>query len=252
MTQHRFFVPPEWIHEKSVTLYGATAHQVRNVLRLRPGDRIVVLDNTGWECEVELQQVSSSSVIGWIIEERPAMGEPRTRIVLYQAALKARKFEFVLQKGTELGVSEFVPIICERSVVGDVSDLDSKLERWQHVIREAAEQSHRGRLPILRAAMMFALACQEAVAANACAFILSEHDAQFSLKHALANITSNERKPPAAFSLLVGPEGGFTNEEIYLAAQYGVQAVQLGPRVLRAETAGLVAASVILYEMEQD
>ncbi|MGQ9502925.1 MAG: RsmE family RNA methyltransferase [Anaerolineae bacterium] len=250
MTQHRFFIPPEWIREQSVTLFGEIAHQVCSVLRLRPGDHIIVLDNTGWECEVELQRVSPGDVIGRVVEERPATGEPRTRIILYQAALRARRFEFVLQKGTELGIAEFVPVVCERSLVADVSDLDAKRERWQHIIREAAEQSHRGRLPALRTAMMFALACQEAVTANTCAFILSEHEEHFNLKQALAHVKDNERKPPVTFSLFVGPEGGFTMDEIYLAAQYGIQPVGLGPRVLRAETAGLVAASAILYEME--
>ncbi len=250
MTQHRFFIPAEWIREQSVTLSDETAHQVCNVLRLRPGDRIIVLDNTGWECEVELQQVSQGTVTGQVVAERPATGEPRTRIVLYQAALRARRFEFVLQKGTELGIAEFVPVVCERSLVADVSDLDAKRERWQHIIREAAEQSHRGRLPVLRAAMMFALACQEAIAADTCALILSEHERCANLKQVLAHAKGNERKPPVAFSLFVGPEGGFTADEIYLAAQYGIQPVGLGPRVLRAETAGLVAASAILYEME--
>jgi len=250
MTQPRFFIPPEWIREKCVTLSGEIAHQISSVLRLRPGERIIVLDNTGWECEVELQRVSLGKVIGHVIEERPATGEPRTRIVLYQAALRARRFEFVLQKGTELGIAEFVPIVCERSLVAEVSDLDAKRERWQHIIREAAEQSHRGRLPVLRTAMMFALACQEAIAVGNCAWILSEHERHTSLKQALAHVKDNERKPPVAFSLFVGPEGGFTADEIYLAAQYGIQPVGLGPRILRAETAGLVAASAILYEME--
>lgn len=250
MTQHRFFVPPEWIQEKCVTLSGEIAHQIGSVLRLRPGERIIVLDNTGWECEVELQRVSPGNVIGQVIEERPATGEPRTRIILYQATLKARRFEFVLQKGTELGIAEFVPVVCERSLVAEVSDLDAKRERWQHIIREAAEQSHRGRLPVLRAAMMFALACQEAMATNTCAFILSEHERHTSLKQALTHAKANECRPPVAFSLFVGPEGGFTADEVYLATQYGIRPVGLGPRVLRAETAGLVAASAILYEME--
>ncbi|MCS7260969.1 MAG: 16S rRNA (uracil(1498)-N(3))-methyltransferase, partial [Anaerolineae bacterium] len=150
MTQHRFFIPPEWIREKHVTLSGEMAHQICNVLRLRLGDRIIVLDDTGWEYEVELQRVSQCHVIGQVVEKRPATGEPRTRIVLYQAALRARRFEFVLQKGTELGIAEFVPVVCERSLVAEVSDLDAKRERWQHIIREAAEQSRRGRLPVLR------------------------------------------------------------------------------------------------------
>jgi 16S rRNA (uracil1498-N3)-methyltransferase len=250
MTQPRFFVPPDWIHERQVTLADDVEHQVRNVLRLRPGDRIIVLDDTGWECEVELTRVERDGVTGQVTDERPATGEPRTHICLYQAALKARRFELVLQKGTELGVAEFVPLVCERSVVGDVAEIDARQERWRRIIREAAEQSRRGRLPILRPTAMFTLACQEAVDAGALTLILSEHQPPLTLKQALERARSEGGKAPAAVSLFVGPEGGFSSEEVYLAAQYGAVPVTMGPRILRAETAGLVAAAGVLYALE--
>ena len=250
MTLHRFFIPPDWIHEKQVTLSGEVAHQMRNVLRLETGDRVVVLDDTGWECEVELSQVEQGVVKGQVVEERQSTGEPRTRVNLYQSVLKARKFEVVLQKGTELGIVEFVPIVCERSVVGDVSDVDARQERWRRIIREAAEQSRRGRLPVLRPTAMFGPACQETVSCGSRALILSEHTKDVSLKDVLARPLGTGDAPCDTVSLFVGPEGGFTSEEVYLAVQYGALPVGLGPRILRAETAGLVAASAVLYELE--
>ncbi len=250
MTLHRFFVPPEWIQEKQVTLSDEVAHQVRNVLRLQAGDHVVVLDNTGWECEVELSQVERDRVKGQVIEERRSTGEPHTRVKLYQSLLKARKFELVLQKGTELGIVEFVPLVCERSVVGDVSEVDARQERWRRIIREASEQSRRGRLPVLRPAAMFAAACEGALDAGERVLILSEHDEVTNLKQALTGAAGTDRAASKVVSLFVGPEGGFTPEEVYLAEQYGAQPVGLGPRILRAETAGLVAASAVFYELE--
>jgi 16S rRNA (uracil1498-N3)-methyltransferase len=250
MTLHRFFIPPEWIRDKQVTLSDEAAHQARNVLRLRAGDRVVVLDDTGWECEVELSQVDRDGVKGQVIEERQSAGEPRTRVKLYQSVLKARKFELVLQKGTELGIVEFVPLVSERSVVGDVSEVDAKQERWRRVIREAAEQSRRGRLPVLRPTAMFAPACQEAVEGGEMALILSECEETVNLKQALGSAADQDSALSRVVSLFVGPEGGFTPEEVYLAEQYGARPVGLGPRILRAETAGLVAASAVFYELE--
>ena len=108
------------------------------------------------EWQVKLTSVRKTSVDGEIIGQSAAQGEPTVRLTLYQGALKGQKFEWVLQKGTELGVSCFVPTVCERSVVRNLGALDKKQERWQHIIREAAEQSGRGKLPRLEAAMPLA------------------------------------------------------------------------------------------------
>jgi 16S rRNA (uracil1498-N3)-methyltransferase len=245
---HRFFIPPEWINGQQVTLVEDVAHQVRNVLRMRAGDRLIVLDDSGWEREVELSRVTPNVVIGYVTEERLAAGEPRTKISLYQGVLKAQKFEWVLQKGTELGLVEFIPVVCERSVVGDLEDVDRKLGRWGRIIREAAEQSGRGRLPVLRPAMLFTQGCQRAARSGGLALVPWEGEKATSLKSALAASGSGEDRP-FSISLFIGPEGGLTPEEVQAARRYQAQPVSLGPRILRAETAGLVAASAILYEL---
>jgi len=245
---HRFFIPPEWINNQQVTLIEDVAHQVRNVLRMRPGDRLIVLDDSGWEREVELSRLTRNVVIGYVVEERLAVGEPRTKISLYQGVLKAQKFEWVLQKGTELGLVEFIPLVCERSLVGDLEDVDRKLGRWGRIIREAAEQSRRGRLPVLRPAMLFDQGCQRAMRSGGLSLVPWEEESTTSLKSALRAGGDGEDRP-FSVSLFIGPEGGLTAEEIEVARRYQVQPVTLGPRILRAETAGLVAASAILYEL---
>ncbi len=245
---HRFFIPPEWINDQQVTLIEDVAHQIRHVLRMRPGDRLIVLDDSGWEREVELSRVTRNVVIGYVAEERLAAGEPRTKISLYQGVLKAQKFEWVLQKGTELGLVEFIPVVCERSLVGDLEDVDRKLGRWQRIIREAAEQSGRGRLPVLRSAMLFTQSCQRATRSGGLALVPWEREQATSLKLALTAGAGGKDRP-FSISLFIGPEGGLTPEEIQVARRYNAQPVSLGPRILRAETAGLVAASAILYEL---
>jgi 16S rRNA (uracil1498-N3)-methyltransferase len=245
---HRFFVPPEWINGPQVTLSEDIARQIRHVLRMGAGDRVIVLDDSGWEREVELSHVGQNVAMGYVVAERLAAGEPRTRISLYQGVLKAQKLEWVLQKGTELGLVEFIPLVCERSVVGDLEDVDRKLGRWQRIIREAAEQSRRGRQPVLRPAMLFTQACQRALRSGGLALVPWEEEKAAGLKAAL-NAESDGGKRPFSLSLFIGPEGGLTLDEIKVARSYHVQPVSLGPRILRAETAGLVAAAAILYEL---
>jgi len=248
MSTHRFFIPPDWIDGRQVTLIEDTAHQIRHVLRMRAGDRLILLDDSGWEREVELTRVTQNVVMGRVIEERLAAGEPRTKISLYQGVLKAQKFEWVLQKGTELGLIEFIPVVCERSVVGDLEDVDRKLGRWGRIIREAAEQSRRGRLPVLRPAMLFSQGCQRAKRSGGLALVPWEGEKTTSLNSALTAGEGGANRP-FSISIFIGPEGGLTDEEMQSAASYSVRAVSLGPRILRAETAGLVAASAILYEL---
>ena len=246
---HRFFIPPEWIDRQKVTLVDEVAHQIRNVLRMKPGRKIIVLDNFGHEYTVQLTHVARNVVVGEIVDKQPAGNEPDLKISLYQGTLKAQKFEWVLQKGTELGIAEFIPVISERSVLGDVETADRKLLRWERIIQEAAEQSRRGTLPELRPAMMFAQACQRASRMEGVGLLAWEEAETDPLRSILTAIPQK----PQTVSLFIGPEGGFTVDEARLAHGYGIWPVWLGRRILRAETAGLVAASVILYhfgEME--
>jgi len=252
---HRFFVPPSALTTQPIILTGDQAHQVRRVLRMRLGDRATLLDGCGWAYEGILVAVGEADVRFQAVRRWEAAGEPATQITVYQAVLKGERFGWALQKGVEVGVSAFVPLICERNVVDDLSAMESKRERWARIIQEAAEQCGRGRLPELRSAQLFAQAVQPASPPALPAprrsggrFILWEGEAQARLCAALAGCNFG---PGAGIQIFVGPEGGFTEEEIALARGYGVQPVSLGPRILRAETAGVVAAALILYEADE-
>jgi 16S rRNA (uracil1498-N3)-methyltransferase len=245
---HRFFVPPELLAQESVRLTGALAHQIHNVLRMQPGQQVTLLDNSGWEYTVGLTAVSSKEVQGQVVERSVKANEPRTKITLYQSVLKGSRFEWALQKGTELGVSEFVPVIASRCILQNLADAEAKFPRWQRVILEAAEQCGRAKFPALLPAVMFAAACERAGDGGSLALMPWEEETTFTLKWVLRP-QGNGIARPFNISLLVGPEGGFTAEEASRAAGYGIRTVTLGPRILRAETAGMVAAAAIFYEM---
>ena len=243
---HRFFVPPEVIQQDNrVSLTGYLVHQIHHVLRLRPGAEIVLLDNSGWEHVVELMEVSPKLVKGVVRLRRVPANEPRTKITLYQSLLKGERFEFTLQKGTEVGIVEFVPIITDRCIVTSLTDASTKLTRWQRVILEAAEQCGRAKFPALRPALMFPAACEQA-SGKGLSLIPWEEETTFSLKWVLRPSAGDR---PFTINLFIGPEGGFTPQEVALAGEYGIRPVTLGPRIFRAETAGLIAATAILYEM---
>jgi 16S rRNA (uracil1498-N3)-methyltransferase len=239
---HRFFVRPERIQDKEVVL-GEQAHQIRDVLRLEVGERINVLDNEGAEYEVELTEVRKDEARGQVVEKREATGEPGVRITLYQSILLREKFEWVLQKCTEVGVARFVPVFTGRSVVRDSSIKASRFERWRRIIQEAAEQSRRGRLPELAAPVRFEDAL-EGLDGFDISLIASPEAKGKSLRDCL-------KGPGTAgtVAVFVGPEGGFTNDEANKACGNGAIAFSLGKRILRTETAAVVASSVILYEM---
>jgi len=233
---HRFFLSPERIAGDRIVIEGKLVYQLRRVLRLGGGERITVLDDSGYEYEVELGRVGGHQIEGKVLSRTLSPGEPGIRIVLFQGLLKATKFEFVLQKGTELGIAAFVPLLCQRSVA-DIPG-ERRIARWQNIIREAAEQSHRGRLPALFPATDFGHACGPVTATS---LLFQEGE------KGLASALRRWPAPPPSLNLFVGPEGGFSAAEVELAKQQGIVPVGLGRRILRAETAALVAAAAILY-----
>lgn len=238
---HRFFLPADWIVKGTVVITGKLVHQLRNVLRLGTGDHITILDNSGWEYEVELQQVDSSKIKGRVVNKSLAVSEPRTKITLYQALLKGSNFEFVLQKCTEIGVAGFVPIICERCVAGEP---DSKrLSRWRSIITEAAEVSRRGKLPVLHNPTSLTEAGKSA---SGISLLPWEEERAKGIGDVLRS--HHQAKEIPEVSIFVGPEGGFSPNEVGFARSCGIVPVSLGRRILRAETAGLVAAAIMLYE----
>jgi 16S rRNA (uracil1498-N3)-methyltransferase len=239
---HRFFLSPGAIAGNDVTFDPAATHQLRNVLRLRPGDRVIVLDNSGLEYEVVLTTLERDSAVGQVCTRQRTQAEPRVSLTLYQSTIKGDRFEWVLQKGTELGVSRFVPISTERTILRDPERLEGKHSRWERIIREAAEQSRRGRLPRLLPHASFAEACREGARTHDIVLLPWVAAPGSGLAATLQSLSS----PVNSVALVVGPEGGFTPQEAALAQACGIHLVTLGPRILRAETAGVVASAIVL------
>ena len=237
---HRFFVPQDWLAEGKAFIKGEQAQQISHVLRLKSGDHITVLDNSGGEYDVEIEKVGGELVQGKVVGKALCASEPKIKITLYQALLKADKFEFVLQKAVELGVSAFVPFTCERCVVKKPEE--NKVNRWQKIIQEAAEQSRRALLPVLHPAVSFKEACEMAGAPS---ILLWEEEKSTGLTVVLR---SQPFRSTQTLNVFVGPEGGFSAAEAEHAKSREIVSVSLGRRILRAETAGLAAVSAILYE----
>src|SRR3989442_1165187 len=148
---HRFFIAPELLKKTGIeiSLANEQAHQIRDVLRLTIGEQLLLLDNSGGEILAAIAKIGKTGVEVHLVERRPGKSEPRVRITLCQGLLKSARFEWILEKGTELGVSVFAPILCRRSMAGLEDAGPSKQQRWQRIIQEAAEQSGRSRLPEL-------------------------------------------------------------------------------------------------------
>ncbi|MGQ9573631.1 MAG: 16S rRNA (uracil(1498)-N(3))-methyltransferase [Dehalococcoidia bacterium] len=238
---HRFFVPPEAIVGQEARLGAELARRMARVLRLRPGDHVLLLNNAGREFEVELTALTTRAGHALILASREGAGEPNFRLVLYQALIKGQRFDWVLEKGTELGVAAFVPVVSSRSVVRPIEATAARRERWRRVIVEAAEQSGRSRLPEISPPLPFADAC---ASAGGLRILPWEGESAASLSDVLA-----AERPVDAVSLFIGPEGGFPPEEVELARQQGVRTVSLGRRILRAETAAIAAAALVLNEL---
>jgi len=235
---HRFFVPPEWISQNGIIVIGEQSRQMKEVLRLRSGDQIAILDNTGMEYQAKIVEITSERVLGEIIRRDNCPNEPGVGVILYQALLKNNKFELILQKCAEMGVVQFVPIDCERCIAGKPGK--ARFDRWQKIIVEAAEQSRRGKIPELKPVISFKQACE---GANGLSLIPWEGGG-IGIRDALANVEDTKR-----ISIFIGPEGGFSASEIAYAQRQGIIPVTLGKRILRAETAGMVTPVIVLYEL---
>lgn len=240
----RFFVDFPLADGQEVRLAGALARQLSRVLRLRPGARIVLLDGSGRECTVELISLSAGEATGRVVACRRNEAEPRLAITLYVAPLKGDRFAWTLQKGTEVGAAAFVPVLTERTVALPDARDGGKLERWRRIAREAAEQSGRGRVPAVAPPVRFTDACRQAVLAGPALLPWEEEPAR-ELRAAIRGLGWPER-----LGLFIGPEGGFTAEEVALARAGGIEPVTLGPRILRAETAAVVATVLALASAE--
>jgi 16S rRNA (uracil1498-N3)-methyltransferase len=246
MPAGRFVVPAELLAPGEVELPPEVAHQARDVLRLEVGDTLTLLDGAGQQWTGTLTEVGRRRVVARLLTPLAAAPtEPAVRLVLYQGVLKAARFEWVLQKGTELGVAAFVPLISERSVGGAEATGDAKRARWRRLLEEATEQCGRTRVPQLAEPSALPRALAD-LPPTTLALIPWEGEHTRSLRAAIQAHARAVTTPPSEAHLFIGPEGGFAADEIALASRHGAVAVTLGPRILRAETAALAASALLL------
>lgn len=244
---HRFYLPDGPPADGPLLLPRHIARQLSRVLRMRPGDEIGVFDGSGIQWTVELDEVTPRSAAGHVVDVTRPSTESRVEITLYQSIIDAAPFELVLQKGVELGVTHFVPLLTDRvRGAGPTGASGHRQTRWARIVQEAAEQSGRVCVPDVTSPVTLDAAF-EAEAPPAVTLIVPwEGETSLSLRAVLRN---PETRPVDAVRVLIGPKGGLTGSEIEFLRARGALIVTLGNRVLRSETAAIATVSAILYEL---
>lgn len=243
----RFFVEARFIKESRLNITGREARHIATVLRLESGDMISVFDNSGKEYAVLIERSAPSRVEGRIIQEKTVEKESPVEITLFQGLPKSSKMDFIVEKCTELGVHRIVPIITSRTVPKvDPEKMESRRSRWERIAREASKQSGRINVPEIGSVTTF----QDALSGEMDLKLIPwEDERSTTIKSALRKC---DVAYPFHIGVFIGPEGGFTRDEIGQARHSGAISVSLGRRVLKTETAGVVASAIILYELEPD
>ncbi len=243
---YRFFVPAEQIFDNYAEIIGDDVNHIRNVLRMEPGEKVVISCGQGIDYYCIIKDVRSECVVLDILEETPVTTELPVKLVLFQALPKADKMELIIQKAIELGAYEVVPVRTKRSVVKlDEKKAAKKQQRWQAIAEAAAKQSGRGIVPQVHQVVSFseALTMAKELSANVIPYELFDDMAQTT--KVLEHICDNE-----SIGIFIGPEGGFERGEVEKAMEAGVQPISLGKRILRTETAGLAILSVLMFRIE--
>ncbi len=255
MTRRRFYAPPGAFNSKldSVRLEADEARHLRDVLRLKAGDEVYVFDGAGKEfhCRVEdsRRDIAQLKVIS---EVDPAKPESPLQLTLAVALLKGEKFDLVVQKATELGVTRLVPVVTKLADIRlrDSSDAAKRVTRWQRIALEAAKQSGRALVPKITGPVSFESFIQDAANRELNRLMFSEREGQ-SIIEALKGTEGKVPANPISLAALIGSEGGWTNEELEAARQAGWTIVTLGGRTLRAETAA-ISVAVLLQHVAGD
>ena len=236
----KFFLTPEEIQDSFMVLTGEQYNHAK-VLRLKNGDAVTVCDGLGTDYNCTVSDVSDGRISLVVQSKDTSAAEPKVETTIYMAFAKADKFEHVIQKATELGVTELVAFPSARCVSRpDEKSLKKKLERWQKIAASAAEQSGRGRIPQVRTLPSYAAALNEAAQAELSVLFYENEDGH-TFRAAI------EKQPFRTAALLTGPEGGLETAEVEAAQKAGLQVCTLGTRILRCETAPLCALSALMY-----
>ncbi len=245
----RYFINPDQFTENEAILTGDDSHHLQKVMRARVGEQVICSNGIGREALVKITEMHAGLVRAAIIEELPLLAEPGVQVWIAQSLPKGDKLETVIQKGTEIGAVRFIPFLSARTVVQyDERKEAKRVDRWRKIAKEAAEQAHRNRIPEVDAPIPWKQLLKQAGLADAAFFCYEKENGQHlrtGLRHAFPDPAEAKGK---TVLLVIGPEGGFTEQELQEAEAAGCVAVGLGARILRTETAGMVGLTCVLYE----
>lgn len=247
---HRFYIDKEDLThaEQSVQILGMDVNHIKNVLRLRSGDEIIVSDGAGKDYLCQITDIENEKVVADILDVCDNFSELETEITLFQGYPKSDKLEMIIQKTVELGVTKIVPVLTKRTIVKlDDKKAQKKTERYQLIAEAAAKQSGRGIIPTVSMPISFEKALDMAAKLDMNLIPYEEAKGIADSKSAIQSI-----KGKRTLGIFIGPEGGFSCEEVEQAKAIGAKVVTLGHRILRTETAGMAVMSIIMFELEED
>ena len=245
----KFFVKSDQVKGNKINILGEDVNHIKNVLRLNCGERINICDSstsTNYICEIS--DISSQKIECTIIEITKGEVESNVELHVFQGLPKADKMELIIQKGTELGVNEFIPVSFKRSIVKlNGKDEIKKIERWNKISEVAAKQCGRDIIPFVRSVENLKSLCNE-IKEYDIVLVAYENEKENYIKNELLKLKNIKNKYKIA--IVIGPEGGIDEEEIKALKEAGAKVVSLGKRILRTETVVLQVSSIIMYELE--
>ena len=247
---HHFFIRSDHIREPGIVIDDpGDINHIKNVLRLRPGERITLsCEDKGKDYTCVLDQVGQEKITALIEDIDAASGEIPVRLILFQGLAKGDKMDVVIQKAVELGAAGIVPVAMKRSVVKlDAKKAEKRQKRWREIAKGAASQSKRSVIPFVYPVMDFDEALEYAKDQD---IILFPYEDAEGLEHSRQVIRSVKGKKGAA--IFIGPEGGFDDREVRLAVEAGAYPITLGHRILRTETAGMAILSILMFLLDED
>lgn len=239
---HRFFADKSQISSDRVEITGDDVKHISRVLRLRTGDKISVCNKEKTDFLCEIVSIEKEKVCADILSAEPNHNESSISITLYQGLPKGDKLDTIIQKAVELGAVKVVPVVMKRTVV-KLSNPEAKLQRWQRIADEASKQCMRGILPEVATPISFD-EMLNSIDKNELTLLPYENEKNIRLKNIL-----EENKSCTGVNIIIGPEGGFDEEEVRIALDRGIKTVTLGPRIMRCETAPIAAIAAVMYEL---
>lgn len=244
---YRFFVEKEMIGEIYVTITGEDVNHIKNVLRMKIGEEILISDKNDREYICEISELNQDSVLAKIVDINGTTRELPIKVYLYQGLAKGDKMENIIQKNVELGVYKVIPVAMKRSIMKiDKKKEKNKIDRWNAIANSAAKQSKRGIIPEVSNVLSFREAVDEAKNMDLLLMPYENAEGMRYTKELIENITVGQN-----VAIFIGPEGGFAPEEVEYAKENGAKEITLGKRILRTETAGMMLMSVLMYTMEE-